>query len=1221
MSVITPIIESIDGESRRIYLKQGVTDFYPIEDIYHEYRYLRRTDESLRKWAPLLRAEGNVPKGGGAFTPRYVVLIDGTKIVPWDESLQLNQLGDMITDDPDSDPSLYDISGLTSAKPIFIKPSESEIIQLNSSAIEYSTFQMSVWLDPSSTNDGTEYPMGNREYPVNNWSDAIAIANARGFARIGLLGNSSLDGGADIQSFDIFGQSHVNTKLVILDSALTQKATFRDLNIEGVLDGGSEINNCMIGDLDYVNGHIHNSSLYGTITLAGGTAAILSNCQVVDLHNLPVIDMGGTGQDLIMTNWKGSLTLRNMTGSSDDISIGMDSGQIILDSTITKGTITLNGVGAVLDNTTGTAQVNHVNLVKGQQLNDLYNITKVNVYAGQVFLDINNGSSGVDLPTGLVSQPVDNLTDALAILALHGGNRIWLAGSLTLDQPVIGYHFKDWVNADIDLNGQTTTGTRFEDLKITGNQSGFSIFTNCKLHSLINMQGMYSYSAFLDTNTNTIASGQTIISDCRSFVAGNDSPTFDISAGNVDLSVRAYSGGFKLLNSNSSGNIATIEFIAGRLNVDDTNILGSLSARGVFSRNDTSGSNYVIDYSGANIQVSEIWDEPIADHLESGSTGAQLATASSGGVDLQLVANAVWDEPLSASNHDIIESAGRRLRHSNIAVEYDNGVTIDVINGSAGTGNEIGTKHNPSNNLADAIAIAEEHDFTRLYIIGSLDIAAAENISGYTLSSERSLGNVVTVAAGATTAGTFFEDLTVAGTMAGSVRYTKCVLGAITNFDGGAKNCLLTDIIRITGAGNNYLTDCDVYVTDSSSFLDVYLNGSSINIIRGRGNFQLLTKTSTDTTSLDLVGGRVKVASNCVSGIVEINGIAEVVDESSAGCTVEINSLSHTAITENVWDAMAVDHTVLGSTGEILDAISYLETAVYINTELDENGNGRSVSPFNNLPDAVDFAESKGWKNLKILSDVTIDRNLKNFIIEGVGGVPVVDLNGQNIDKSEFYKVKLTGEQVGAMTSREVILLNGMSGVNGVYKEAAVVGKITLADNSITTIVVASTFPSDYTLSPCQIDFIAADTAMLSLRKYSGEVEILNMNKVSNVVTAEFASGTFTMGASNTLGTVRLSGLPDTAVHVEGSSTTLITEALFPSVNSIWNADLSEYTQPNSAALSLSEVYNIEKGNWEINNNQMIFKDINNDEMFRVDLFDKNGNPSMSEVFKRVRVE
>lgn len=128
MSVASPVVQTWDGANRRIYLAQGVSSYAPIEDIYREYRNQRRLDENLRKFEPLLVAEGNVAKGGGKFTPRYVKLLNGTKIVPYDEALRLDLVGEIITDNPDVDPEIYDITGLTTAKPLFILPSEAEVI-------------------------------------------------------------------------------------------------------------------------------------------------------------------------------------------------------------------------------------------------------------------------------------------------------------------------------------------------------------------------------------------------------------------------------------------------------------------------------------------------------------------------------------------------------------------------------------------------------------------------------------------------------------------------------------------------------------------------------------------------------------------------------------------------------------------------------------------------------------------------------------------------------------------------------------------------------------------------------------------------------------------------------------------------------------------------------------------------------------------------------------
>ena len=296
MSVLTPVISSIDGATRRIYLNQGVGDFYPIEDIYHEYRNLRSTDVSLRKWEPLLSAEGNVAKGGGAFTPRYVVLLDGTKLVPFDETLQLSQLGDMITDNPDVDATLYDISGLTVPKPIFIKPSNAETVQLNSEAIVFSSFQGAVWIDvtsPYSDKGSATLPNGNTERPVNSIQLATQVATERGFNDIQVVGDCTLGLGDDVRNMHIMGTSHINSALVVGADALCLNTRFSRFDLTGTLDGNSEITDCIVRDLEYFNGHVHDSYLAGVIKLKGDYQANISNCKVLDVLDPPTIDLLG----------------------------------------------------------------------------------------------------------------------------------------------------------------------------------------------------------------------------------------------------------------------------------------------------------------------------------------------------------------------------------------------------------------------------------------------------------------------------------------------------------------------------------------------------------------------------------------------------------------------------------------------------------------------------------------------------------------------------------------------------------------------------------------------------------------------------------------------------------------------------------------------------------------------------------------------------------------
>jgi len=130
MSVANPVVETFDGWNRLIYLKQGVASYHPITDVYAEYIYQRQTDESLRKWFPLVSGEGGVAKGNGKRTPRYLVLIGGTMVVPYDETGVIEQTGEMITSDPVLYPNIYYVDLLQNSVKIFIAPAEAEIIEI-----------------------------------------------------------------------------------------------------------------------------------------------------------------------------------------------------------------------------------------------------------------------------------------------------------------------------------------------------------------------------------------------------------------------------------------------------------------------------------------------------------------------------------------------------------------------------------------------------------------------------------------------------------------------------------------------------------------------------------------------------------------------------------------------------------------------------------------------------------------------------------------------------------------------------------------------------------------------------------------------------------------------------------------------------------------------------------------------------------------------------------
>jgi len=228
--------------------------------------------------------------------------------------------------------------------------------------IRYSTYQNAVWYEAASGNVGTDYPNGTPLQPVNNFPDAVAIAAALGFVEIKVIGSATLDTGDDVSGLRIVGQDPDITTITINTGADVIMSQFREATLTGVLDGDSVVKDCVIQPpLSFVEGTIQSCLIEaGTITLGGSSDVNILDCwSGVAGTSTPIIDYGGSGRDLLMRNYSGGVELRNKTGA-DNVSIDLNSGQVILDSTVTAGTIVVRGIGNLTDSSIGATVVNQL---------------------------------------------------------------------------------------------------------------------------------------------------------------------------------------------------------------------------------------------------------------------------------------------------------------------------------------------------------------------------------------------------------------------------------------------------------------------------------------------------------------------------------------------------------------------------------------------------------------------------------------------------------------------------------------------------------------------------------------------------------------------------------------------------------------------------------------------------------------------------------------------
>ena len=314
--------------------------------------------------------------------------------------------------------------------------SSSSATLMELAAIQYSSYGGGVTVDVANGVSGTAYPIGTPQQPVGNFTDALSIADERGFTTFYVIGDATVDSFGDYRGYVFVGESQTKTELDIDPNAQVDGCAFYDATVVGTLDGDSKLKNCTIGTLNYINGVIEQCLLEsGVITLGGGAEAHFLDCwSGVAGPSTPVIDMGGSGQELSLRNYNGGITLRNKSGS-DPVSLDINSGHVKLESTVTNGDIVVRGVGKITDESIGANVIIQDFLNPGTVADAVYAIgldralglSQENYYLDQTVYNGNGQLTSGRIRTYLVPGSVGTGNDVLAtydITAVWSGTEL-----------------------------------------------------------------------------------------------------------------------------------------------------------------------------------------------------------------------------------------------------------------------------------------------------------------------------------------------------------------------------------------------------------------------------------------------------------------------------------------------------------------------------------------------------------------------------------------------------------------------------------------------------------------------------------------------------------------------------------------------------------------------------------------------------------------------------
>ena len=127
-----PVVSMVDYISKRIYLHSSTVGVdFDTMDVYKEVRALRFADTQApyphRNFKPMIIQGGNIQKTPTTKTAKYVQLLYGCRIVPFDTNQNLRVICDTFTDDGFAGRDCFDRSSLTNIVDIDIDFPEVEI--------------------------------------------------------------------------------------------------------------------------------------------------------------------------------------------------------------------------------------------------------------------------------------------------------------------------------------------------------------------------------------------------------------------------------------------------------------------------------------------------------------------------------------------------------------------------------------------------------------------------------------------------------------------------------------------------------------------------------------------------------------------------------------------------------------------------------------------------------------------------------------------------------------------------------------------------------------------------------------------------------------------------------------------------------------------------------------------------------------------------------------
>jgi len=377
-------------------------------------------------------------------------------------------------------------------------------------------------------------------------------------------------------------------------------------------------------------------------------------------------------------------------------------------------------------------------------------------------------------------------------------------------------------------------------------------------------------------------------------------------------------------------------------------------------------------------------------------------------------------------------------------------------------------------------------------------------------------------------------------TPTGEAHIIRSHIGAVTIGECHISDCTFTSTFTLSAAGDYFIENSKSGIAGPTApvfDMGAAVGATNLGVRDWRGGLTINNLASGDVVTLDGIFGTITL--NGADATVEIRGIYKsIVDNLTGTPSVNFEGALNTEQTvDDIWDEplTGATHNVTDSSGKRIRDLqewgSYEGGAIFIDTVNGSAGttdyeSGTILNPVDTIADANTLAASLNLPRFEIApaSSITFAASQIGQIFNGIGWTLL--LGGQDISNSEIIGAQsVSGIATTPTGEVHFIDCEVVSGTLGQahLKFCGLGGTITLSD------------AANYTLSNCYsqipgsptpiIDFGAAvGNTGLSMRSYSGGIEVQNYGTTGIDTMSIEGNGQLIIAASCTGGTIFVRG-------------------------------------------------------------------------------------------------